>query len=357
MTRVTLVGDRTEPTAISRVNRFWAEGLQAAGYHIDETGGQVSLHHDYRQHFATCAAGDAALRIAVRTWDFGPFPPTWTQRIGRDFDRLWVHTTWIRDKAIEGGAPAHLVSIVPHGFDPGVFTPAGPTAGLDEAFTFLFVGATVPRKGFDVLLRAYAEAFSAADAVRLVVKGHTADTFYAGQHMSDRITEFQRDPSHAPLRHIDGYVSDYDLAAMYRAADAGVFPYRAEGFAMPILEAMACGLPCIVPRFGACLDYCTEASAFFVEPRRIRLPVRQEFAFNAFEFREQITAVDFCEVPVAALAGVMRDVFEGGRQAAQARGAAAAEACHRGWTWQRAFDRIVAQLSVDGFPPNGAPAS
>ena len=364
-TRLTLAGDATLATAISRINRFWVSGLSAAGYGVTAedpssagdggaTNGalaDVLIHHDYRQHFARCAVGNARRRIAVRTWDFGPFPRAWAARIGRDFDQLWVHTSWVREKAIEGGVAPESVAIVPNGFDPAVFTPDGPEAGSDGRFTFLFVGAAVVRKGLDILLRAYGEAFSASDDVRLIVKGHSGDAFYGGQHLTDAIASFAGDPGRPALRYIDDYLPDRDLAALYRGADVGVFPYRAEGFAMPILEAMACALPCVVPHFGACLDFCSPENSFFVEPRRIRLPVRRELAFNAFEFREQIEAVDFAEIPVANLATALRAAYECDGDERQRRGTAAAHLCHTRWRWTDALSCITGILSADGFPP------
>ena len=102
MTDVALIGDASLATAYSRINRVWLEGLRAAGYRTDGEGAlDVLIHHDYSQHFATCDAGAARHRVAVRTWDFGPFPRAWAERIGRDFDRLWVHSEWVREKAIE----------------------------------------------------------------------------------------------------------------------------------------------------------------------------------------------------------------------------------------------------------------
>ncbi|MGE0448790.1 MAG: glycosyltransferase family 4 protein [Vicinamibacterales bacterium] len=344
MTRLALIGDATLATAYSRVNAAWLRGLRAAGYHIVGDAPDVIVHHDYRQHFATCAVPPAPRRIAVRTWDFGPFPRSWTARIGSDFDRLWVHSAWVREKAVESGVDAGLIDVVPHGIDPGVFRPDGPVAGKPGAFTFLFVGAAVVRKGVDILLRAYAKAFDAGDDVRLILKAHSSDVFYQGQQLSDAIAAFEADPRTPPLELIDAFLPDDGLAALYRAADVGVFPYRAEGFAIPILEAMACGLPCIVPRFGACLDYCTHGNAIFVEARRIRLPVGREMAFNSFGFRDRVEAVDFCEVPVDALAAALRAAYDMRDDARRALGAAASRTVHEGWTWNHAVSRLGALL-------------
>lgn len=43
-----------------------------------------------------------------------------------------------------------------------------------------------------------------------------------------------------------GYVQDADLAALYRGAEVFVYPSRFEGFGIPVIEAMACGVPCVV---------------------------------------------------------------------------------------------------------------
>ena len=101
-----------------------------------------------------------------------------------------------------------------------------------------------------------------------------------------------------------------DLAALYRACDVAVFPYRAEGFCIPILECMASGTPAIVPRFGACLDYCSDDTSYFTDAKRIRIPVHRRLTV-ALGFTDEVDEVDFCEVPVDVLAERMRQAMQG----------------------------------------------
>ena len=162
--------------------------------------------------------------------------------------------------------------------------------------------------------------------------------------LADSIAAFGARQGAPDLLYLDAYLDDSRLAALYRTCDAGVFPYRAEGFAMPILEAMACGTPSIVPRFGACLDFCDDGTAFPVPARRIKLPVLRNLQFNTLGFREEVTEVDFCEVDPSTLAAEMRRVAALDASTLDAVGAAAA-ARARDFTWSATIDRIEARLA------------
>jgi glycosyltransferase involved in cell wall biosynthesis len=64
-----------------------------------------------------------------------------------------------------------------------------------------------------------------------------------------------------------GYVDPLRVPALYRGASVFVYPSRFEGFGMPVIEAMACGTPCVVSNHPS-LDEASGDAAVRVDPER-----------------------------------------------------------------------------------------
>lgn len=342
----------------SLVNAHWSRELQARGHYVvAEADGtppapDVVIHHNYTRDFLAVVPAPGARHVAVRTSDFGPFPRAWAGAVNERYDQLWIHSEWTRVQALAGGVDAARIRIVPHGVDPSVFGPTGARVPLmtRKAFAFVFVGGTVARKGIDILLRAYAAAFRRADDVCLLIKDHGANAFYRDGTAREAIAALAADP-HAPeILHLDRQLTAAQLAALYRACRVAVFPYRAEGFLIPALEAMACGVPAILPRFGACLDFADDATSFLVEARRIRLPVNRPFRLR-LGFPVDVEEVDFCEIPVEALAAAMRAAYEADPEVVAAKAAAGAARVAERFTWRHAGERIEGCLREAAAAP------
>ncbi|MBS2039146.1 glycosyltransferase [bacterium] len=296
-------GEASTRTAHMAINSHW--GARPAPPWLAR---DLTIHHDYREDFVGLQPPSEGRWVAVRTWDFGRYPRSWVEKIERQFDELWVYSRWTKRQAVASGISAARVRVLPPGVDLQLFNPAGPVYPLatEKTHRLLFLGASIYRKGIDILLKAYALAFSRSDDVCLVIKDREADVFYSGQTYSREIAEFQSDPSLPEVVYLPTFLSDLELASLYRSCNAAVFPYRAEGFALPILEAMAVGLPVVVPDRGPCWDYVHRDCSYPVACRHLRIPVTGRWVFNSLGMAESLEQVEFLETDPEALAQTLR---------------------------------------------------
>jgi glycosyltransferase involved in cell wall biosynthesis len=125
----------------------------------------------------------------------------------------------------------------------------------------LFVGTLEPRKNLTTLLKAYAmlRAERQHEEVKLVVVGRKGWLY-------DEVFEtVQTLALHQDVLFTD-FVDDEDLPDLYRGALLLVLPSLYEGFGLPILEAMASGVPVIASNTSSMPEVAGEA-ALLIDPR------------------------------------------------------------------------------------------
>jgi hypothetical protein len=94
-----------------------------------------------------------------------------------------------------------------------------------------------------------------------------------------------------------GYVADDELPALYRGAEVFVYPSRFEGFGMPVIEAMSCGVPCVVSSHPSLDEACGDAALRadpdspeeFAEAITRALAQRDELVRRGFEHARRFT--------------------------------------------------------------------
>ncbi|MFN3780849.1 MAG: glycosyltransferase, partial [Candidatus Kapaibacteriota bacterium] len=210
--------------------------------------------------------------VIIQPWEFTTLPKRFVD-IFLQADELWVPSNYTRQAYINSGIPFNKVQVVPNGVDPNLFQPNGRIFELQtkKKLKFLYVGGTTFRKGFDVLLQSYVSAFTSKDDVVLVVKDMGTESVYRGQTSEEMITKVSNTPGSPEIIYIKEYLTEEEMASLYRACDVFVSPYRGEGFSLPTLEAMATGLPVIVTEGGATEDFILESFAWKVPSYKISI--------------------------------------------------------------------------------------
>lgn len=348
-------------SAYALINRRWMDGLESTGRFVVSTGDErparpdYVIHHNFESNFREFEGPPGAVCILVRPWDFGPYPPAWVEAIHARFEQLWVPSRWSAHHAVAGGVDPDRVRVIPLGVDELIYRPEGDRSDLPTraSFRFLFVGGVSVRKGSDILLAAYRQAFSAGDDVCLVIKDHSGDVFYRRETIRSQVRHQASDPEAPEILFVDEFLPEHRLAALVRACDAGVFPYRAEGFCLPILEMMASGIPSIVPDFGACLDFCSDTTSFLTPARRVSLPVSGGFTFG-LGFTEIVDEVDFCEMSIDELASQLRRVREADPVELESKARAGVRVAHSTFTWKHSVDAVLSNLASAGMRPRSA---
>ncbi len=151
---------------------------------------------------------------------------------------------------------AARVRVVPLGVDPAFFRLAhGRAPGRDPSL-ILCVSTLHPHKNLDRLLAAFARIRRSHPRVRLVIAGLRG--FHA-RRLEQRIEALGLRTS----VELTGWIPRRRLYELYRAASAFVYPSEFEGFGLPVLEALAAGLPTACSNIEPLASLAADAALLF----------------------------------------------------------------------------------------------
>lgn len=201
-------------------------------------------------------ARHAAQVVTIHDLDFLTHPEQMTEEIRRDYPRLARSHAARADAVIvssqyAAGEVTRELAVAPdrvHVCPPGAPAWAGDVRQRRQGSRgtrILFVGTLSARKNVGTLLDAYALLRSrVANAPPLTLAGHPTP---ASAQWDARLKE----PPLAGHVDVTGYVDHARRLALYAEARMLVLPSYEEGFGLPVLEAMACGIPVVVSSRGS----------------------------------------------------------------------------------------------------------
>jgi glycosyltransferase involved in cell wall biosynthesis len=182
-------------------------------------------------------------------------------RVLRGADAFVAISRAIRDEMVAAGVAPERITLIPNAVDTSVFRPPTPEekAGLRRELglasgetVFVYTGRLVRYKGLPLLLRAWGAVARGRAGLRLLLVGEGGEDM---DNCEAELKEYVRRHGLAPSVTFTGGVAD--VHRYLQASDAFVFPTENEAFGISLVEAMACGLPCLASAAGGVTDIVT----------------------------------------------------------------------------------------------------
>jgi glycosyltransferase involved in cell wall biosynthesis len=204
---------------------------------------------------AVLPAARNAWRIGYWAWELPDPPPDW---VGCDdnLNEIWTPSRFSRDSLMR--AMRRPIEVVPHLLPAAARRQALPGA----PFTVLAMAdsrSSLSRKNPEGAVRAFQAAFGTSPVARLLLKIGASDSDL--EALNSRLGGALDAPNVEVIRE---FLSDDGLAALYGRADVLLSLHRAEGFGLPMLEALARGIPTVATGWSGNMDFTTAENSLLV---------------------------------------------------------------------------------------------
>jgi FkbM family methyltransferase len=258
----------------------------------------IVLNDNLHPYFSEIHPG---INIAYNVWETTRQPEDFFEKLKR-FDQVWVPSEWQRRCTIDQGIPEEKVKVVPEGVDVDLYQPISRKVSrpTDRPFRFLVVGRWEYRKSTKEIIETFIKTFSNEPNIELLLN---IDNPFATDGLSsteERLEKFGLTHPNIKVLH---HLSREEYVNLLNEVDVFISCARGEGWNLPLIEAMACGVPSLYSDWGAQLE--------FAEGRGIPVKIITEVpaAVPNEESWNPNSPGNFAEPDFVDLAAALRDVY------------------------------------------------
>lgn len=188
-----------------------------------------------------------------------------SERVGYNTsDIIITPTHWAKDILVTNNINPNKIYVANPGIDTTIFNP---NVTIDKSnstddYVFINIGKWEIRKGHDILVHLFNQAFSDNDNVRLIM-------INTNPFLSDKENkQWQQLYKNSKLGHkiycIPRLSSQLDIAKIIAVSDCGIYPARAEGWNNEIVEMMAMNKPIIATNYSAHTEYLNKKNGYLI---------------------------------------------------------------------------------------------
>lgn len=219
-------------------------------------------------------------------------------------DRVFVCSEWAKKVVHDQVSDRLDTRVIPLGVDTDVFKEGKPNHYEDGRFIFLNIGKWEIRKGHDVLVEAFNKAFEKNDNVELWMMNH--NPFLSEEQEREWHRMYKSSKLGDKIKLLPRVKTAEEVAAVMTEAHCGVFPARAEGWNLELLEMMAIGRPVIATNYSAHTQFCNEDNCRLIEVKQ------KEEAWDGIWFKGQGNWAALDKGAVDMLTYLMQGEYEAG---------------------------------------------
>ena len=265
-------------------------------------------------------------------WEESVLPAEYVSEFNQHLTGIGTMSSFVKDVLLQSGVtvPVDVVGVGVRRPDTE-HAPQLPELGAVRSHRFLHISSAFPRKGVDLLVRAFFDQFTDDDDVTLVLKTFPNPHNQVAELLAASINQHTNPPQ---VVWIDRDMTEPEIDALYAVASTYVHPARGEGFGLPVAEAMAAGVPVIAPASTGLADFVNDDTAFTVP-----------FETAVARSHLSVPGSMWTEPNLEALGVAMRSVFASPDDAATARRVEnARELMSDRYSWAAVAERFTALI-------------
>lgn len=272
-------------------------------------------------------------KIAYNVWESTRYPDDFFNRLFY-FDEVWVPSQWQYESLIEQGYPKDKIFIVPEGVDIKTFKPLLKIPKKNK-FRFLHFGRWDYRKYTTEILRAFSEEFKNDKNVELICNVENPSPYDGLNSTKERVEKYNIDTSKITFLN---FLPRKEYINSLREGDVFISCARSEGWNLPLIEAMSCGIPSLYSNYGGQLQ--------FAQGKGIPVDISHMRTAN---IAEEEQPGEYCEPDYDDLKLKMRDVYTNWENHRE-KSLKDAKFIHKEFNWER-----QAQIANDILTRNKKP--
>lgn len=190
-------------------------------------------------------------------------------------DVLFVSSKWAQDIVKSNNIKTESY-VVPLGVDRDIFDHNIKSTRVDNKYIFLNIGKWEVRKGHDILLELFNKAFPNETDVELCILASETTNSYSNPEELIRWKSIYNSPR---VKLLHGVETHREVAQLIANSDCGIYPSRAEGWNLELLETMSMNKPVIATNYSSHTEFCNQDNCFLVDIDKVE-PAHDGKVFN-----------------------------------------------------------------------------